>query len=165
MTYSENINKYTNIQTLLLVTLRIILGWYFLYEGFVKIANPDWSSFGYLLDSKGFFSGMFHSMASNADVVAVVDWLNKWGLTMIGLGLILGLLTQLASFFGMLMLIMYFFSHPPLASITYVMPQEGSYLWVNKTLIEIFTMALLIAFPTGHIFGVDRFIFKSDKKR
>jgi thiosulfate dehydrogenase [quinone] large subunit len=165
MFYSEKINKYTNIQTLLLVALRIIVGWYFLYEGLVKIANPDWSSFGYLMDSKGFFSGMFHSLASNSDMVTVVDWLNKWGLTMIGLGLILGLLTQLALFFGMLMLIMYFFSHPPLASVQYAMPQEGSYLWVNKTLIEIFTMALLIVFPTGHIFGVDRFIFKSDKKR
>ena len=45
-----------------------------------KIANPDWSSNGYLMDSKGAFAGMFHSMAANANVVAVVDWLNKWGL-------------------------------------------------------------------------------------
>ena len=106
------------------------------------------------------FAGMFHSMAANADVVAVVDWLNKWGLTMIGLGLMLGLLTQLALFAGMLLLIMYFLSHPPLASVTYILPQEGSYLWVNKTLIEIFTMALLLVFPTGHIFGIDRFIIQ-----
>ena len=165
MSKSEINIKYTNLQTFFLVTLRIILGWYFLYEGITKIANPDWSSFGYLMDSKGMFAGMFHSMAANADVVAVVDWLNKWGLTMIGLGLILGLLTQLALFAGMLLLIMYFLSHPPLASVTYILPQEGSYLWVNKTLIEIFTMALLLVFPTGHIFGIDRFIFRSDKKK
>ena len=99
MSNSKIENKYTNLQTFLLVALRIILGWYFLYEGLVKIANPDWSSFGYLMDSKGMFAGMFHSMAANTDVVAVVDWLNKWGLTMIGLGLMLGLLTQLALLF------------------------------------------------------------------
>jgi len=157
-------NKYTSPQTFFLVALRILLGWYFLYEGLVKIANPDWSSFGYLMDSKGLFEGMFQSMAANAGVVATVDFLNKWGLTFIGLGLMFGFLTQLALFFGMLLLAMYYLSHPPLASVSYVLPQEGSYLWVNKTLIEIFAMAVLMVFPTGHIFGLDRFIFKRNKK-
>jgi thiosulfate dehydrogenase [quinone] large subunit len=156
--------KYTNLQTFLLVALRVLLGWYFLYEGIVKIANPDWSSFGYLMDSQGPFAGLFHSMAAKATIVTLIDILNKWGLTLIGLGLMLGLLTQFALFFGMLLLIMYYCSHPPLASITYMMPQEGNYLWVNKTLIEIFTMALLLVFPTGHIAGIDRFITKWTRK-
>jgi len=164
MSNSVIINKYTNPQTFFLVALRILLGWYFLYEGLVKIANPDWSSFGYLMDSQGLFAGMFQSMASNTDVVAVIDFLNKWGLTFIGLGLMFGFLTQLALFFGMFLLVMYYLSHPPLASVSYVLPQEGSYLWVNKTLIEIFAMAVLLVFPTSHIFGIDRFIFKSNKK-
>jgi len=164
MSNTHNRKSYTNIQTFLLVALRLLLGWYFLYEGIVKITNPDWSSFGYLMDSQGPFAGIFHSMAAKAHVVNVVDWLNKWGLALIGLGLMLGFLTQYALFFGMLLLIMYYCSHPPLASVTYVMPQEGSYLWVNKTLIEIFTMALLLVFPTGHIAGIDRFITKWTKK-
>ena len=115
---------------------------------------------GYLLDSKGPFAGMFHSMASNLSLVAVVDWMNMWGLTLIGLGLLLGLLTQLSMFLGMLMLLLYYFSHPALASVTYMMPQEGSYLIVNKTLIELFAMAVLFVFPTGQIAGLDRFISK-----
>lgn len=160
MSKSEIAIRYSNLQTFLLVALRIIIGWYFLYEGLVKIANPDWSSFGYLMDSKGMFAGLFHSIAGNPDAVAVADWLNKWGLTMIGLGLILGLLTQVALVAGMVLLFVYYFSHPALASVTYILPQEGSYLWVNKTLIEAVTMAVLLAFPTGHIFGVDRILFK-----
>ena len=160
MSTTKIAKNYTSIQTFLLVALRVLLGWYFLYEGFVKIANPDWSSFGYLMDSQGAFAGIFHSMAAKANLVALVDWLNKWGLAMIGLGLMLGFLTQFALFFGMLLLIMYYCSHPALASVTYLMPQEGSYLWVNKTLIEIFTMAVLLVFPTGHIAGIDRFISK-----
>jgi thiosulfate dehydrogenase [quinone] large subunit len=152
-------NKYTNPQTFFLVALRILLGWYFLYEGLVKIANPDWSSFGYLMDSQGLFEGMFKAMAGNTGVVAVIDFLNKWGLTFIGLGLMLGFLTQFALVCGMLLLVMYYMSHPPLASVTYALPQEGSYLWVNKTAIEIFAMAVLLVFPTGHIAGLDRLIF------
>ena len=164
MSNTEITKNYTNVQAFLLITLRILLGWYFLYEGIVKITNPDWSSFGYLMDSQGPFAGLFHSMAAKANVVTVIDLLNKWGLTLIGLGLMLGFLTQFALFFGMLLLIMYYCSHPALASITYIMPQEGSYLWVNKTLIEIFAMAVLLAFPTGHIVGIDRFFSKLTKK-
>jgi thiosulfate dehydrogenase [quinone] large subunit len=156
----ENTYNYTNIQAFLLVALRILFGWYFLYEGITKIANPDWTSMGYLLDSKGAFAGMYHSMASNVGLVAVLDWMNMWGLTLIGLGLMLGLLTQLSMFLGMLMLLMYYLSHPALASVTYIMPQEGSYLIVNKTLIELFAMAVLFVFPTGRIVGLDRFISK-----
>lgn len=158
------VNKYTKTQTFFLVVLRILIGWYFLYEGLVKIANPDWSSFGYLMDSQGMFEGMFKSMAGSTSVVFVIDFLNKWGLTFIGLGLIFGFLTQLALFFGMVLLAMYYLSHPPFAGVTYALPQEGSYLWVNKTLIEIFAMAVLFVFPTGHIAGLDRLIFKSIKK-
>jgi thiosulfate dehydrogenase (quinone) large subunit len=164
MTKSEKSCNYSNIQAILLVTLRVLLGWYFLYEGITKIANPDWSSLGYLMDSKGPFSAVFQSMASNIQVVAVVDWLNMWGLTLIGLGLMLGLLTQLSLIFGMLLLLMYYMSHPALASLTYVMPQEGSYLIVNKTLIEIFALALLFVFPSGHVAGLDRFLSKWIKK-
>jgi thiosulfate dehydrogenase (quinone) large subunit len=160
MAKSENTYNYTNFQAFLLVTLRVLFGWYFLYEGITKIANPDWTSMGYLMDSKGFAASMFHSMASNLGLVAVVDWMNMWGLTLIGLGLILGLLTQLSTFLGMMLLLLYYLSHPALASVTYMMPQEGSYLIVNKTLIELFAMAVLFVFPTGQIAGLDRFISK-----
>jgi thiosulfate dehydrogenase [quinone] large subunit len=160
MPKTENIYKFSNIQAFLLVTLRVLLGWYFLYEGITKIINPDWSSFGYLMDSQGPVAGLFQSMAANANVVSVVDWLNMWGLTLIGLGLMLGVFMQLSLFCGMMILVLYYLSHPPLAAATYIMPQEGSYLIVNKTLIEIFVMAVLLVFPTGHIVGLDRFISK-----
>ena len=35
-----------------LVTLRVLIGWHFLYEGISKVINPYWSSAAYLLDSK-----------------------------------------------------------------------------------------------------------------
>lgn len=155
---------YTNVQAFLLVTLRILLGWYFLYEGISKIVNPDWSSLGYLMDSKGPFAAVFHSMASSSNVVAVLDWLNMWGLLLIGFGLILGLFTQLSLISGMFLLVLYYLSHPALASVTYIMPQEGSYLIVNKTLIEVFAMAILYVFPSGNIAGLDRLLSGMFKK-
>lgn len=165
MSKSYSKQNYSNVQAFFLVTLRVLLGWYFLYEGLVKLANPDWSCVGYLLDSQGPFAGMFTAMAGNMKMVTVVNWLNIWGLTLIGLGLLLGLLTRLSLISGILLLVLYYLSHPALASVNYAMPMEGSYLIVNKTLIEIFAMAVLLVFPSGQVAGLDRFISKWFKKQ
>ncbi len=152
--------NYSNTQLSLLVILRLAIGWHFLYEGISKILNPNWSSIGFLLDSKGMFSGMFHAMAGNPELVNAIDFLNIWGLTAVGLGLITGLFTQVAVIGGMVLLAFYYLSHPPLISADYAIPSEGSYLFVNKNLIEFFALWVLFLFPSGNRIGLDRFIFK-----
>jgi thiosulfate dehydrogenase [quinone] large subunit len=149
-----------NKQLFWLVALRVIIGWHFLYEGLVKLFNPNWSSVGYLMDSQGFLKGLYYWMASNPAMLNTIDFLNVWGLIAIGTGLILGLFTQVALWAGIMLLAMYYFSHPPFIGLKYALPMEGSYLWVNKTLIELVAMAVLLCFPTGCRVGVDRLIFK-----
>lgn len=153
---------YSTPQVTLLVILRIVIGWHFLYEGLIKLFNPGWSSIGYLLDSQGLFSGMFHAMAGSPGVVAVVDFLNIWGLTAIGLGLMLGLLSRVASVAGIVVLALYYFSHPPLIGLNYAIPAEGNYFIVNKTLIELIALWVLYFFPTSGIIGLDRFFIKQE---
>lgn len=149
----------TGCQKTLLVILRMAIGWHFLYEGLIKVFNPGWSAAGYLLDSKGLFAGIFHTMAGNEAVMNAVDFMNAWGLTAIGLGLILGFLTNIASVAGILLLAFYYISHPALIGAEYIVPSEGNYFLVNKTLIELITLWALSLFPTGKWLGVDRFIF------
>lgn len=156
---SIRITSYSNWQLTSLVILRVALGWNFFYEGLAKLMDPDWTAMGYLLDSKWIFAGIFHSMASNPSVLSVVDFLNIWGLILIGLGLMLGLFTRLSAIGGMVLLGFYYLSHPPLAGLGYIIPSEGNYLIVNKTLIELFAMWMLYHFPTGKEIGLDRFIF------
>jgi len=156
---------YTVVQLIFLLLLRVSIGWHMLYEGAVKIINPDWSSFGYLMDSKGIFAGLFKSIATHQDILQVVDYLNMYGLFLIGLGLIEGLFTRLSVICGIFLLTFYFMSHPPLAAIQYIMPQEGSYLLVNKTLIEIIALCVLLVFPTGKVAGLDRFFQKKQNNR
>ncbi len=151
--------KYTNYQLFWLVILRVSIGWHFLYEGLVKLTNPNWSSVGFLLDSEGLFSGIFLSLASNPNTLYWVDMLNIWGLIAIGTGLILGLFSRIAIASGILLLSMYYFSHPPFIGLSYAMPTEGSYLIVNKILIEAIAMIVLFLFPTSKRIGIDRLIF------
>ncbi|MDT8401007.1 MAG: DoxX family membrane protein [Bacteroidales bacterium] len=156
---ADKIN-YSNSQLTLLVVLRVLIGWHFLYEGISKLVNPDWSSVAFLLDSEGFLSSFFQSLASNPDVLKVVDFLNIWGLILIGLGLMLGLFSRISIIAGIILLGMYYLSHPPMVGYTFSVPSEGSYLWVNKNLIEMAALAVLLGFPTGRQIGLDRFILK-----
>lgn len=161
-----NSNNYSKSQLYLLVALRVVIGWHLLYEGIVKLVNPNWSSAGFLLDSQGIFSGFFHSLASNPNVLSVVDTLNIAGLTLIGLGLILGSFTRLATIGGIVLLAFYYLSHPPFVGLQYTMPMEGNYLVVSKNLIELMALCVLLVFPTGTILGLDRinYLIRNKKK-
>jgi thiosulfate dehydrogenase [quinone] large subunit len=148
----------TRNQKLTLIALRLAIGWHFLYEGLVKLTNPNWSSVSYLLDSEGFLRKFYISMASNPDVLSTIDFLNIWGLILIGLGLILGAFTRVAIISGIVLMVFYYLSHPPFVGLKYAVPSDGSYLVVNKMVIEALALGVLLVFPTWKEWGVDRWI-------
>ncbi|UCF19476.1 MAG: DoxX family membrane protein [Gemmatimonadota bacterium] len=151
--------NYRRTQLVALVTLRTLVGWHFFYEGLAKIVNPYWTSAGYLAESKWWFSKLFVSLAANPTPLGVVDFVNKWGLLLIGLGLLLGCLTRVATVGGMVLLFLYYIAAPPFVGLSYGIPAEGAYLVVNKVLIELAALWVLLVFPTGRIIGLDRLIF------
>ena len=67
-----------------------------------------------------------------------------------------GALTRTAAFFGIVMLAMYYLATPPWPGLVYTIPAEGSYLIINKTLIELCALFVTLLFSTGHIVGLDR---------
>jgi thiosulfate dehydrogenase (quinone) large subunit len=151
-------------QKIALVALRLAIGWHFLYEGLVKLANPNWSSASYLLDSGGFLKQFFFNLAANPNVLKVVDFMNIWGLILIGLGLILGLFTRAAIISGMVLMICYYLSHPPFIGMKYAVPGDGSYLVINKIVIETLALSVLLMFPTWKEWGIDKYLFSSKFK-
>lgn len=153
-------SKLSQTRVWALVVLRVAIGWHFLYEGITKLLNPNWSSLAYLMDSRGAFAGMFHSLAANANTLNVMDFLNVWGLVLIGAGLIAGLFTRPAIISGMILLAFYYLSHPAIIGVSYAIPSEGSYLWINKNLIELFALWVILLFPTWNSVGLDRFLHK-----
>src|SRR5512133_2771194 len=84
----------------ILTIIRILIGWHFLYEGIVKLLNPSWSAGTYLLESTWIFSGIFRAMALNLKILQIVDFINVWGLILIGLFLFIGLFTRIAAWSG-----------------------------------------------------------------
>lgn len=141
-----------------LVVLRFLIGWHFLYEGISKLLNPYWSSAAYLLDSKWIFSGLAKTIVSNPTLLTFSDYINMWGLTLVGISLMFGLFSKYGSLVGMGFVLMYYFFAPPLVGLEYGKPNEGSYIVVNKNLIEACALWVLYSFPTSQYLGIDRFL-------
>jgi thiosulfate dehydrogenase [quinone] large subunit len=150
------------LQQLLLVGLRMLIGWHFLYEGYVKLFHPawgrdgrplaEWSSAGYLKAATGPLAGFFHSLG-DASWIGRLDLVVALALIAVGLSLLIGLFTQLGCLGAIGLLIMFYVSAIPVG-----MPDtraEGSYLIVNKNLIELAAVAVVFVFRTGRIAGLD----------
>jgi thiosulfate dehydrogenase [quinone] large subunit len=148
----------TRLQTIAIVVLRVIVGWHFLYEGVAKLTKPSWSAAGFLLQSRGPFADVFHWMAADPERLAVINQMNMWGLTAIGLGLVLGCFTRLASAAGILIILLFYLCNPPFPGYFYSIPMEGSYVVVNKNLVELAALAVVLVTGSGRAAGLDRII-------
>ena len=148
-----------------LVTLRFLIGWHFLYEGISKLLNPYWSSAAYLLDSKWIFSGLANTIVSNPNLLTISDYINMWGLTLVGVSLIFGIYSRYGSLIGMGFIMLYYLFAPPLVGLEYGKPNEGSYIIVNKNLIEACALWVLYSFPTSQHIGLDRFLQAKGKTK
>ena len=164
LNFSMSINKsYSTVQITTLVILRFLIGWHILYEGIAKLFNSGWSSYGFLSESQWILSGFSQWIISDESILKIVDLLNIWGLIAIGIGLILGIFTRFASIAGAILLFIYYLTNPPLVGLEYSIPMEGSYLIVNKTLIEAVALFVLAIFPAHRIIGLDALLFKLKK--
>ena len=157
-TADRALSPYSTPQLTALVALRFTIGWHFFYEGVAKLTNAYWTSAGYLEGSQGFLSDLFLDLAANPSTLVVVDLLNVWGLILVGLGLMLGALTRTATVFGIVMLALYYLAAPPWPGLVYSLPAEGSYLIINKNIIELCALFVTLLFPSGHIIGLDRLV-------
>jgi thiosulfate dehydrogenase (quinone) large subunit len=153
----------TRLQQALLILLRTAVGWHFAYEGYVKLLHPAWSragvplepfsSTGYLRNASGPLGGLFRVLGDPA----WAPWIDNAvavALLVAGLLLMLGLFTQLGCVIALGLLAAFYASNVPLQGL----PEpraEGTYLIVNKNLIEAVAVAVLLAFRTGQIAGLD----------
>ena len=150
--------KFSRGPMVAITALRVLVGWHFLYEGLTKLTAPSWSSAGYLKQARGPLAEQFRWLATQPDMLANADLITMWGLTLVGLFLILGLFTRLASLAGIGFILLFYLATPPFVGYFYSIPSEGSYLIVNKNLVEIGALAVIFATGSGKFAGLDRIV-------
>jgi thiosulfate dehydrogenase [quinone] large subunit len=157
--------KFSRLETIALVALRMVIGWHFLYEGVAKHMKGNWSAAGFLLQSKWILAGVFKWIANTPEILKAVNLMNIWGLIAIGLGLLLGVFTRLAAVAGMLLILLYYICNPPFVGLFYSIPMEGNYMIVNKNLVEFAALFVIAVTSTGQAAGLDRILAKLFGKR
>lgn len=163
---SEHTNHLSGLRQILLVALRILIGWHFFYEGYYKLMVPAWSSdgvplarwtsAGYIRAASGPAARLFQRMLDGG-WTPWIDTAVKIGLLLVGVSLMLGLFTRTGCWGALFLLAMFYVSAIPFAGV----PQagaEGAYLIVNKTLIEAAAVCVVLIFDTGRIAGLDLLI-------
>jgi thiosulfate dehydrogenase (quinone) large subunit len=138
--------------------LRVFVGWHFLYEGISKLSSPSFTAAGYMKASRGPFAGFFKSIAGQPNLLENANFVTEWGLTIVGLLLILGLFTRFASVAGIGFLLLFYFANPPFVGYFYSLPTEGSYLIVNKNLVELCALVVILVTGSGRFAGLDRIL-------
>jgi uncharacterized membrane protein YphA (DoxX/SURF4 family) len=91
-----------------------------------------------------------------------IDRINQqtmWGLTILGVLLLVGCCTRIAALGGAVMLTMFYLAMPPWPGVPEAPGPEHSFI-VNKNFIEIMALLAIAALPTGQWFGLDRLCSK-----
>lgn len=136
-------------QKVSLFALRISLGWLMFYAGITKILDPNWSAAGYLRGAKNFV-WLYQALLHPA-ILPAVNFLNAWGLTLLGISFILGVAMRWSCILGIVLMILYYL---PLG---FPRPNEHSFI-VDEHIIYIFVLLVLKMFHAGRAWGVGRWL-------
>lgn len=129
-----------------MLALRLSLGWYMLHAGATKLMNPAWSAAGYLKGAKT-FSGFYQAL-TNPAIMPVVNFINEWGLTLLGISLILGIGVRLSGKLGAVLMMLYYF---PVLQFPMI---DRAYL-VDEHVIYAAAMLFLSSIRAGRTLGLD----------
>ena len=134
--------------------LRVLLGWVFLYAGLAKLFTPNWSAIG-LLNAAKTFPG-FYAWLGAPGLLPIVNFLNAWGLTLLGVSLILGLFVRWSTIPGVVLMFLYYFADN-------AFPSVPNGFIVDEHVIYIAALLLLFAFNAGRVWGLDGVLCRGNK--
>ena len=143
----------TKFQKISMFVLRLGLGFLMFYAGISKVLTPDWSAVGYLGNAQTFTG--FYEWFTQPSILPVIDFMNQWGLLLLGVSLILGAFVTLSSSLGILLMVLYYF---PTMDFPYV---NTHYFLVDYHIVYILILVMFIAFKVGRIWGLDVLLPKS----
>ena len=137
----------SKFQQFSLVALRLSLGWLMFYAGITKVLDPAWSAEGYLKGAKTF--AWFYQWLLSPQILPIINFINEWGLTLLGISLILGIFVRLSSLLGAVLMLLYYL---PILDFPY--PNPHSFL-VDEHIIYIFVLLLFASLKAGRVWGLE----------
>ena len=137
----------TKFQKISLLLLRVSMGWLMFYAGITKVLDPNWSAAGYLQGAKTFAG--FYQWLTQPNILPAINFINEWGLTLLGVSLILGIFVRLSSVFGTVLMMLYYF---PVLTFPYI--SQHSFI-VDEHVIYALVLIFFAAIGAGRYYGLD----------
>ena len=134
-------------QKITISLLRVAVGWFMFYAGITKILDPNWSAAGYLKGAKLFVG--FYQWLLGPGILPVINLVNEWGLTLLGISLILGAFVRLSSILGAILMLLYYF---PILDFPH--PNPHSFL-VDEHIIYALVLIFFAAIRAGRVWGLE----------
>lgn len=135
--------------------LRLCLGWVFLYAASHQVFVPGWSVTGFLEHTKT-FHGLF-SLFTGPVIAPIISFLVSYGHLLIGLSLIFGLFVRVSSFFGILLMLLYWMAHMDFPYIS-----DHNNFIIDFHIVDALVLGLLMVKHAGHVWGLDGWAAKQD---
>lgn len=132
--------------------LRLAMGWMMFYAGITKILDPNWSAAGYLKGAKTFTA--FYQWLAQSGTIPLVNFVNEWGLTLLGISLILGIGVRLSSVLGAVLMMLYYF---PVLQFPH--PNAHAFI-VDEHIIYVLVLVFFAATRAGRSYGLEGWCFQ-----
>ncbi|OGZ37785.1 MAG: hypothetical protein A3E90_02075 [Candidatus Portnoybacteria bacterium RIFCSPHIGHO2_12_FULL_40_11] len=141
----------SRFQKISLFLLRISMGWLFFYAGITKVLDPKWSAAGYLKGAKTFTG--FYQWLVGSDILPIINFINEWGLTLLGVSLILGIFVRMSSVLGAVLMLLYYF---PILEFPYV----GHSFLVDEHIIYALALIMFASLRVERLWGLENLFLK-----
>jgi thiosulfate dehydrogenase [quinone] large subunit len=132
----------------LVLALRLLMGWVFLYAGAWQVLSADFSTSQFLAHTK-----TFHALYAPLTDPAIAPFLTfavSWGHLLIGLSLVSGLLVRVSGVFGIALLLTYWTAHMDFPYI-----ESHVNLIIDFHIVYAVLVGWLVGINAGHAFGLD----------
>lgn len=132
----------------LILYLRFLMAWTFLYAASHQVFVPGWSVVGFLNHTKTFHD--FFVIFTTPAMGPITTLLVEYGHLLIGLSLLVGFMVRISAAFGAVLMIVYWFAHMDWPFI-----ENTNNFVVDYHLVYAGVLVTLIVTRAGHVFGLD----------
>ena len=140
-----------------LFILRVLTGWWMLHAGLTKLFETY--VLGQPFDASWFITGAAQGtildpimgLFANPAGIAFANFMIPWGEFLIGVGVLFGVLTRLASFFGAFLMFFFVFVNA-----------AWGHGFLNSDLMGLVLFVTIAVFGAGRVWGIDQYLESMD---
>ncbi len=138
----------TSIEKGIVLYLRFLMAWTFLYAASHQVFDPSFTVVGFLSHTKTFHN--LFAVFTTPTLAPITTFLVEYGHLLIGLSLLFGLMVRVSAAFGILLMVTYWMAH-----LDWPFVEDTTNLIFDYHAVYAGVLVYLIVKHAGHVWGLD----------